>query len=142
RTADPGDAQRYFRTPYYAGCAQDHCKVRPNLALNLCVRYEYFAPLTEKNGTLANLIFPQGNLRAAQVRPVDRLYEPDRNNFAPRFGFAYSPRWNIGGLFKEGQSVIRGGFGGAYNRIPVAPLNNAPGKPPFFARHRLCWRVS
>ena len=58
---------------------------------------------------------------------MDRLYEPDRNNFAPRFGFAYSPRWNIGGLFKEGQSVIRGGFGVAYNRIPVAPQNNVSG---------------
>jgi hypothetical protein len=138
RTGAPADAQRYFRTPYYAGFAQDDWKVRPNLTLNLGVRYEYFAPLTEKNGTLSNLFFPPGNLRAAQVRPVDRLYEPDRNNFAPRFGFAYSPRWNIGGLFKEGRSVIRGGFGVAYNRIPVAPLNNARGNPPFFARYGLC----
>jgi hypothetical protein len=138
RTGDPADAQRYFRTPYYAGFAQDDWKVRPNLTLNLGVRYEYFAPLTEKNGKLANLFFTPGNLVAAQVRPVDRLYNPDRNNFAPRFGFAYSPRWKIGGLFKEGQSVIRGGFGVAYNRIPVAPLNNARGNPPFFARYNLC----
>jgi hypothetical protein len=138
RTGDPADAQRYFRTPYYAGFAQDDWKVRPNLTLNLGVRYEYFSPLTEKNGKLANLFFTPGNLGAAQVRAVDRLYEPDRNNFAPRFGFAYSPRWNIGGLFKEGKSVIRGGFGVAYNRIPVAPQNNVRGNPPFFARYNLC----
>jgi len=138
RTGDPADAQRYFRTPYYAGFAQDDWKVRPNLTLNLGVRYEYYVPLTEKNGKLANLFFTPGNLLAAQVRAVDRLYEPDKNNFAPRFGFAYSPRWNIGGLFKEGQSVIRGGFGVAYNRIPVAPLNNVRGNPPFFARYGLC----
>jgi hypothetical protein len=138
RSGDPADAQRYFRTPYYAGFAQDDWKVRPNLTLNLGLRYEYFAPLTEKNGRLSNLFFTPGNLNAAQLRVVDRLNEPDRNNFAPRFGFAYSPRWNIGGLFKEGQSVIRGGFGVAYNRIPVAPLNNARGNPPFFARYNLC----
>jgi hypothetical protein len=138
RTGDPADAQRYFRTPYYAGFAQDDWKVRPNLTLNLGVRYEYFSPLSEKNGKLANLFFTPGNLGAAQVRAVDRLYEPDRNNFAPRFGFAYSPRWNFGGLFKEGRSVIRGGFGVAYNRIPVAPQNNVRGNPPFFARHGLC----
>jgi hypothetical protein len=138
RTGDPADAQRYFRTPYYAGFAQDDWKVRPNLTLNIGVRYEYFGPLTEENGKLSNLFFTPGNLNTAQLRVVDRLNEADKNNFAPRFGFAYSPKWNIGGLFKEGQSVIRGGFGLAYNRIPVAPLNNTRGNPPFFARYNLC----
>ncbi|HKC86053.1 MAG TPA: TonB-dependent receptor, partial [Blastocatellia bacterium] len=138
RTGDPAAAQRYFRTPYYAGFAQDDWKVRPNLTLNLGVRYEYFAPLTEKSRKLSNLFFTPGNLIAAQVRVVDRLYEPDKNNFAPRFGFAYSPRWKIGKLFEGERSVIRGGFGVAYNRIPVAPLNNARGNPPFFARYGLC----
>src|SRR5215468_5465559 len=98
RTGDPADAQRYFRTPYYAGFAQDDWRIRPNLMLNIGLRYEYFAPLTEKNGTLANLFFTPDNAGAAQVRPVDRLYNPDRNNFAPRFGFAYNPKWKIGRL--------------------------------------------
>ncbi len=138
RTGDPADAQRYFRTPYYAGFAQDDWKVRPNLTLNLGVRYEYFSPLTEKNGKLANLFFTPGNLIASQVRPVDRLHDPDKNNFAPRFGFAYSPKWKIGKLFDGEKSVIRGGFGVAYNRIPVAPQNNVRGNPPFFARYGLC----
>ncbi|HEX5082119.1 MAG TPA: TonB-dependent receptor [Blastocatellia bacterium] len=138
RTGDPADAQRYFRTPYYAGFAQDDWKVRPNLTLNIGLRYEYYSPLTEKDGRLSNLFFTPGAEQSAQVRPVERLYEPDKNNFAPRFGFAYSPKWNIGGLFKEGKAVIRGGFGVAYNRIPVAPLNNVRGNTPFFARFGLC----
>src|SRR5215510_2284597 len=138
RTGDPADAQRYFRTPYYTGFAQDDWKVRPNLTLNLGVRYEYFVPLTEKNGKLANLFFTPGALTASQVRAVEQLYEPDKNNFAPRFGFAYTPRRKLGKLLDGERSVIRGGFGVAYNRIPVAPLNNARGNPPFFARFGLC----
>src|SRR5262245_37524694 len=138
RTGEPADAQRYFRTPYYAGFVQDDWKARPNLTLNLGLRYEYFSPLTEKNGKLSNLFFPTSNLGGGQVRPVDRFYEPDRNNFAPRFGFAYSPKWKLGKLFDGDRAVVRGGFGVAYNRIPVAPLNNARGNPPFFARYGLC----
>ena len=136
-TGLPADAQRYFRTDYYAGFVQDDWKARPNLTLNLGLRYEYYSPLKEKNGRLSNLFFTPGTLATAQVRVVNELYERDKNNFAPRFGFAYSPNWNRFGMM-NGRSVIRGGFGIAYNRIPVAPLNNARGNPPFFARYGIC----
>lgn len=135
RTGLPADAQRYFRTKYYAGFVQDDWKARPNLTLNFGLRYEYYSPLEEKDGRLSNLFFGPRGLADSQVRAVERLSEPDRNNFAPRVGFAYSP--TFGGL--EGDStVIRGGFGIAYNRIPVAPLANVRGNPPFFARYGIC----
>jgi hypothetical protein len=44
----------------------------------------------------------------------------DKNNFAPRFGFAYSPRVGSGALhrlFGDQQTVIRGGFGVFYGAI-------------------------
>jgi hypothetical protein len=63
---------------------------------------------------------------------VEQLYNPDRNNFAPRIGFAYSPR-----LFKE-KMVWRGGFGIAYNRVPSVLFGNTRGNPPFFARYSVC----
>ncbi|HEX8068648.1 MAG TPA: TonB-dependent receptor [Pyrinomonadaceae bacterium] len=138
-TGRPADAQRYFRTNYYAAFAQNDWKLRPNLTLNLGLRYEYFTPLTEKQGRLSNLIFGSRGLANARVGQVDQLFEPDRNNFAPRLGFAYSPnRKGFGGLFAENKMVVRGGFGVSYNRIPDVLFSNTRGNPPFFARFGLC----
>ena len=140
RTGDPADAQRYFSTNYYAAFIQDDWKVRPNFTLNLGLRYEYYAPLKEKDDRLSNLFFGSNGLVNSRVETVDELYEPDRNNFAPRIGFAYSPQMRFLGLGSEtgDSTVIRGGFGIAYNRIPVAPLANVRGNPPFFGRFGPC----
>lgn len=146
--ADPrnglqADFQRYFRTDYYAGFAQDDWKVRPNLTINFGLRYEYFSPLREKENRLSNLFLGSQGLINAQLRAVDRFSKPDRNNFGPRVGFAYSPKIKTFGNFLNGdRTVIRGGFGVAYNRIPVAPLNNERGNPPFATRFGICCGTS
>ncbi len=140
RTGAPADAQRYFSTNYYAGFVQDDWKFRPNLTVNLGLRYEYFSPLKEKDDRLSNLFFGSQGLVNSRVTAVSQISDPDRNNFAPRVGFAYSPRFRFLGLGSESgdSTVIRGGFGIAYNRIPVAPLANVRGNPPFFARFNIC----
>ncbi len=132
RTGLPADAQRYFRYAYYGFFVQNDWKLRPNLTLNLGLRYEYFTPLREKRGRLSNLVFPPGQLDASRIVVTDQLFDPDRNNFAPRLGFAWSPKW-----WKE-EMVLRGGFGIGYNRIPGVLFGNTRGNPPFFARHFLC----
>jgi hypothetical protein len=139
RTGAPAVNHPYFRNDYLAGFVQDDWKVRPNLTLNLGLRYEYYSPVREKFNRLTNVFFSPGNLSSIQVREVDRLHDPDRNNFSPRIGFAYTPNGlRVGNFFEGSRAVIRGGFGIAYNRIPVAPLNNVRGNPPFFARFGLC----
>lgn len=132
RTGLPADSQRYFRTKNYAGFIQDDFKFRPNLTLNIGLRYEYFTPLRERRGQLSNLIFGANNLVDGRVEQVDQLWEPDRNNFAPRFGFAWSP------ARFENRTVVRGGFGVSFNRHPSAPFLNARGNTPFFGRFNIC----
>ena len=106
--------------------------MRPNLTLKVGLRYEYFSPISEKRGQLSNLIFGSNNLLNSTVLPVQQLYESDRNNFAPRFGFAWSP------TALENNLVVRGGFGVSFNRHPLAPFLNVRGNPPFFARYNIC----
>jgi hypothetical protein len=139
RTGGVADAQRHFRSGGYGLFVQDDLKVRPNFTLNLGLRYEYFNVLKEKDKKVANFVFgPGGGLTGSKVVPTSELYKPDRNNFAPRLGFAYSPKHF--GL--EQKLVFRGGFGVSYNRIPDVVFSNTRGNPPFFARYQICCGTS
>ena len=131
-TGAPADAQRYFRTHTYGLYAQDQWKVRPDLTLTLGLRWEYFSPITEARNRLSNLIYASPyTLAGAKVENVGELFRPDRNNFAPRFGFAYNPVWHR-------KLVVRGGFGMYYERVPDVLFANTRGNPPSFARFSLC----
>jgi hypothetical protein len=101
----------YGRTWNVAGFVQDDFKIRPNFVLNVGLRYEFYSVFKDKEGFLLNA----GNLANAFAnppiyRPEDSFYNADKNNFLPRFGFAWSPG--------SGKNVVRGGFG-----MTVAPFN-------------------
>lgn len=139
RTGGVADAARHFRSGGYGLFIQDNWKARPNLTLNLGLRYEYFDVVKERDDKVANFVFgPGGGLVGSKVVPTSELYEPDRNNFAPRLGFAYSPKY----LGLEQKLVFRGGFGIHYNRIPGVVFSNTRGNPPFFARYQICCGTS
>ncbi|HZE71752.1 MAG TPA: TonB-dependent receptor [Pyrinomonadaceae bacterium] len=137
----PPFTQRHFRSGTYAFFAHDDWKFRPNLTLNIGLRYEYFSPLSEKDNILSNLVLgPSGGQEltgASIVTGLKKLYPSDRNNFAPRVGFAWSPK-KIAGLNTENKLVLRGGFGVFYNRIPLVDFTNARANPPFEARYTIC----
>ena len=133
-TGGPATGEREFSSNNFALFVQDDWKFRPNLTVNLGLRWEYFSPLSDTTGQQSNLFLGPSGLADAQVRPVDKLYKSDWNNFGPQIGFAYSPR--IFGLSERG--VLRGGFGIGYNRLPNAIFLNSRGNPPFFARFGIC----
>jgi Carboxypeptidase regulatory-like domain len=98
---------------YLSGYVQDDWKVRPNLTLNLGLRWETDTPMVDRNqrmnGFDAVPINPvsgtPGVVRfAGQDGWPNRLADPDWNNFGPRFGLAWRP-------FGRQQTVIRAGFG-------------------------------
>jgi hypothetical protein len=87
---------------------QDNWKVTSRLALNVGLRYEFATPPTERDNQWANFDPAAGAFITAKDGSLfDRsLIHPDRNNFAPRFGFSYNvlPR-----------TVVRGAYGMFYN---------------------------
>ncbi len=131
-TGAPADAQRYFRSHNLAFYAQDQWKVRPGLTLTLGLRWDYISPLSEARDHLTNLVLAAPNsLTGARIESLGQLYHRDRNNFGPRFGFAYNPpSWN--------KLVVRGGFGIYYGREPNVLFANSRGNPPLLARFGIC----
>ena len=73
--------------------AQDDYRVRPNLILNMGVRYEYMGVYKEREGRFFN---PDGALGAVQVppklRPPDSGYDADYNNISPTGGIRLEHR--------------------------------------------------
>ena len=132
RNGGPANGQRYLRSKARAFFVQDDWKVKSNLTVNLGLRYEYYPPLSDAKGQLSNITIPFGNLLNASVGFADSLIRPDRNNSGPRLGFAWSPS-----RFHD-STVVRGGFGIAYDRTDDVLFSNARGNPPAFARFGLC----
>jgi hypothetical protein len=93
-----------YRQRMHFAYFQDDWKVNSRLTLNLGLRYEFATPQWEAQNRLSN--FDPVNLTIIQAKPGSiynrALVHPDKNNFQPRFGFAYSvtPR-----------TVLRGGYG-------------------------------
>jgi hypothetical protein len=113
-------AYQSFQTIYTAEYLQDDFKVSSRLTLNLGLRYDYETPRTERfnrqsnfNYDIPNPVGPQvglpdlrGGLVFDGVNGTPRGWnQPDRNNFAPRFGFAYHLTTD---------TAVRGGYGITY----------------------------
>ena len=115
---------------------QDDWRVTPRLTLNLGLRYEFATPPREKDNALANFDPATGTMVFAKDGSLyDRaLIHPDRNNFAPRGGFAYSPRdrW-----------VMRGAYGIFYSHTVRQGREGMLGfNPPYLVDNLLQTSVS
>lgn len=133
KTGGHPNGRRYFRDTAYALFVQDDWKLRSNLTVNLGLRWEYFPPISEKNGLLSNYIYGSQGFVNGSVQTVNHLYNADKANFGPRIGFAWSP--NVLGKKKK---VLRGGFGIVYNRPFQTEYSNIRQNTPFAAQASTC----
>lgn len=102
-----GNADKYFRSNNWDGYISDDWRFRSGLSLTLGARYEYNSPVTEKYGRLVNLGI--GGFFASATPIIGGTpVRSDKNNVAPRFGFAWRP-------FPASSIVIRGGYGVYYD---------------------------
>lgn len=113
---------------------QDDWKVHPRLTLNLGLRWDPWMGFSDANNALAafrpgqqSQIYP--NAVPGMVYPGDMgipntITGNDMNNFAPRFGFAWTPT-------RSNRFAIRGGYGFYYDHIRSINLNRFPLVQPF-----------
>jgi hypothetical protein len=108
-------SERGLRQTLFGVYAQDDWRWRPNLTVNLGLRYEMVTVPTEVQGKLANLI----NITDPAPHLGSPFFSnPTLRNFEPRVGFAWDP-------FHNSKTAVRGGFG-LFDSLPLliefAPL--------------------
>ncbi len=149
-----GTQEQLSKQLTYGLFAQDSWKVRPNLTLNYGIRWQPQGGYIIESGNYAQIssfadvygvsgvgnLFKPGTLTGKVPTVVgipigDSAYPADNNNFAPSFGFVYSPDFQGKGILRSafgesGRSVFRGGYSISYVREGFALVGSIIGANP------------
>ncbi len=106
-----GNPERTVHVNAFNFYFQDSWQWTKKLSINYGMRYEYFGPLHSDDKDLAVFIPSKGLV--IQGNGIDNIFPPDRNNFAPRLGFAYQAKNDM---------VVRGSLGVFYDQININPF--------------------
>ncbi|MBL8232352.1 MAG: TonB-dependent receptor [Bryobacterales bacterium] len=118
------DNTQTLRTTSYSGYVQDEWRASPKLSLTAGLRYEYNTPPTDPYDRMSVLQVATGNIVRVGTQGVSRSgIAADRNNFAPRAGFAWNVRPSL---------VIRGGYGLYFDSGMLVVASSQYFNPPYF----------
>lgn len=142
---------REFATDEYEFYVQDSWQVRSNLTVTAGLRYSLYSPPYEVNGLQVQPTISMGQWFAERMANMQKgvpssaspivtfdlsgpknnrpgFYAWDKNNFAPRFSFAWSPTADEGGFWRfftgNNALVVRGGYTKVFDRVGVGLANN------------------
>ena len=122
RTANIG-----LRTTQWNYFAQDEWRINPKFSLSFGARYEYNTPPREVNGLIERSFRDPLLDKIEAVSGLKRfldnrqgIFDPDRNNLAPRVGFAYGHSFAV-----NRQMVIRGGYGWYFDQALGAVISQS-----------------
>jgi hypothetical protein len=107
-----GDPERFVYVNAFNAYIQDSWQLTRKLNLSYGLRYEYFGPMQSDKKDIANFVPGTGFVVQDGGHP---LFNPGKNHFGPRLGFAYQPT-------AKGDLVVRGGFGVFYDQINLNPF--------------------
>ena len=135
----------YLRNRYVGAYAQDSWRLNSSLTVNAGLRWDVIMPWWEKYNQIQTYIAgaqstlypgaPSGLVVAGDPGVPRTLAPTSEKNFAPRIGFAYTPRFERG-LFNRifgdsGQSSIRASYGIFYTAYPGLATGIMYSVPPF-----------
>jgi trimeric autotransporter adhesin len=143
-----GNADKYLRQSIYDLYATDDWHLAPRLTINVGMRWEYGAPITELKSRLANLDVSSDFAEAATVTATDpigpitkqhypaSLMRPDRSEVEPRVALAWRPQ--LGSSL-----VVRGGYGiyadtSLYQNLALSMAQQAPFSVSISASNSVC----
>jgi hypothetical protein len=124
---------------YYALFLQDDIRVRPNLTLNVGLRYDLQMPVTDVRDRFLTFV-PGVQSKAVPTAPIGLLFpgDPgisrgiiaaDKNNLTPRIGLAWDP-------LGDRKTAIRAGFGVYTGSLSGNQANSSSDNQPFAIRQQ------
>ncbi len=107
-----GNPERFVHVNAFNAYVQDSWQLTRRLNVSYGLRYEYFGPMqSDTPSNIANFVPGTGFV----LQSSRALFDPGKNHFGPRLGFAYQPT-------AKGDLVVRGGFGVFYDQINLNPF--------------------
>lgn len=129
KTGLPSTVRQDQRQNLWGFFIQDDFKIRPNLTINVGVRWSYFAPLYSKQDNMFRAVPGTGSafLTGLTVQK-ENAWDAQKNNFGPQIGFAWTPRTLFHHDFGN-RLVLRGGYGLSYTGEELALTANIVNNP-------------